>query len=387
MLFRSLVDLTVSEDDGEYSAEMDSGTDVFDDDLEAGPASPPPARKARASGLRAVSRKRKEPAKPARKSSGAGGASKGVNRARNYCFTIHANAAAVYKELKECDLPEEIQFIVFQGEECPTTKRKHIQGYVQLTKQLGFVRVKEIFGCDTMHLEAAKGSADDNIKYCTKEETRWLPPVQRGECKRPGKRTDLEAVAGAIRGGAKLKELAENNPKEFMLYHKGMLAYKRVIKPPMPRAEPEVYFLYGSPGCGKSRLVLELLKNDMEEGNVYFADDVKERWFDGYDGQNIVVFDDFEGNFPIRSILRLLDRVPLQLPFKGGFCTIEATKFFFTSNHPPETFYNEVSHDAWMRRITDFSAKYDRVWGEEEVALRLAAGTCSEVAVSITGHL
>lgn len=383
------MDLTVSESDGEHTSEAESDLNLPDiDEDEVGSSSPHPRGKTLGPRRRAVSgAKRKKPSKSARSGKSAAGGGKSVNRARNYCFTIHHNAAAVYKELKECDLPEEIQFIVFQGEECPTTKRKHLQGYVQLTKQLGFVRVKEIFGCDTMHLEAAKGTAEDNIKYCTKEETRWLPPVQRGECKKQGKRTDLEAVATAIRGGAKLKDLAENNPKEFMLYHKGMLAYKRVVKPPLPRNEPEVYFLYGSPGCGKSRLVLELLKNDMLEGNVYFADDVKERWFDGYDGQNIVVFDDFEGNFPIRSILRLLDRVPLQLPFKGGFCTIEATKFFFTSNHPPETFYNEVSHDAWMRRITEFAAEHDRVWGEEEVALRLAAGMCSEVAASITGHL
>lgn len=340
-----------------------------DDEARAGPAEPKKKRKT-------LGARRRQPAKPkaSRSSSNASksGAKSKQPRGRNFCFTINTDAARAYRELKEQDMPADFTFIVFQGEFAPTTKRLHIQGYVQLSKQHTISSLKNVFGDNTMHLEIARGSAESNIKYCTKEEGRaaGYDPVMRGELKKQGQRTDLGAVAAKIKNKEGFKSIAEDHPREFMMYHKGMLAYKRVVDPPRERPAPSIKFLWGKPGCGKSRLVREL--NRDKEESIYYAEDTRDAWLDGYIDEKTIVFDDFEGNFPIRRMLKLLDRVPMQLPVKGGFVTIKATEFWFTSNNAPSTFYNEVSHDAWMRRINEFAD----VWDEDRVAQELAAGQC-----------
>ena len=43
-------------------------------------------------------------------------------------------------------------------------------------------------------------------------------------------------------------------------------------------------------------------------------------WFDGYDGQDTAIFDDFRASGNRFSyILRLIDRYPMDVPVKGGF--------------------------------------------------------------------
>ena len=97
-------------------------------------------------------------------------------RARNYCFTVNHEPQRFYDKWSHRDLTPEIQFMVFQLEVAPETGHLHVQGYLQLTKQLGYARVQTLLR-SRCHLEAAKGSAADNITYCTKEASRLDGPI------------------------------------------------------------------------------------------------------------------------------------------------------------------------------------------------------------------
>lgn len=71
----------------------------------------------------------------------------------------------------------------------------------------------------------------------------------------------------------------------------------------------EVTYIFGVPGAGKSRYVMD------KYGylNVYRVTDYKHP-FDTYDGQDVVVFEEYRSQFKIADCLTYLDGYPLLLP-------------------------------------------------------------------------
>lgn len=102
------------------------------------------------------------------------------SRHRAWCFTVHCDA--------NTDIPfeytERMKYLVYQKERAPSTGALHFQGYVVMVNPTSLVGMKAIHA--TAHFEVANGSAEDNIRYCTKEDTRVSPPVERGERPRQG---------------------------------------------------------------------------------------------------------------------------------------------------------------------------------------------------------
>lgn len=275
-------------------------------------------------------------------------------KSRNWCFTQYRNPQLWYNEMKENDMHEHNNYLVFQLEKCPTTGRMHVQGYAEFTvpkTQRGMQDALLLHNC---HVQAARGSSAQNKTYCTKEESRWpgTVPCERGAPKEQGKRTDLDAVAALIRSGADIYRVVDEHPVQFLRYGRNVQQLVNLTNRPRMRNKPSVFYLWGPPGCGKSRLAHHLAEQ-LGGGQVpHVAADQKECWFDGYSGQKVVIFDDFAGNFNARNMYQLLDRYLLQLPVKGGFVPIAADTFIFTSNIDPQHLYMGHDHPAWRRRLT-----------------------------------
>lgn len=79
---------------------------------------------------------------------------------------------------------EKLKYLVYQREICPTTAREHWQGYFIALNAIRLKQAKRIVGCDSAHLETAKGTAQQNRTYCTKEESRKpnTEPIEFGTC-------------------------------------------------------------------------------------------------------------------------------------------------------------------------------------------------------------
>lgn len=75
-------------------------------------------------------------------------------------------------------MPEIVAEWGYQEEMCPTTGRKHYQGYMRLKRQARLAQLKKIF--PTTHFEIAK-NWDALVNYCKKEETRVDGGQQRHE--------------------------------------------------------------------------------------------------------------------------------------------------------------------------------------------------------------
>jgi len=70
------------------------------------------------------------------------------------------------------------------------------------------------------------------------------------------------------------------------------------------------------------------------------------KWFDGYDGQPVTIIDDFRSKgVRFSFVLRLLDRYPLSVEFKGGFVNWAPRYIFITTpNDVAGTFAARKEH-------------------------------------------
>lgn len=235
----------------------------------------------------------------------------------------------------------------------------HFQFYVQLDKRRSFNTVKKI--SETAHWEPARGTPAQNKKYCTKDDTRVAGPWEVGEAIGQGNRTDLALVADMITEGATIREVADMYPATFAKYHGGIKSLKAVLSDNGPRKfgpeGPEVWIFWGPAGTGKSRRAHESWPDAYRKL-------VNGKWWDGYRGQETVIFDDFKGSsMTLHDFQTVIDWYPTRVETKGGSVELSATRYVFTSNRNPYEWYSEEAdpHRTAARRITEFCANHGRL--------------------------
>ena len=62
-------------------------------------------------------------------------------------------------------------------------------------------------------------------------------------------------------------------------------------------------------------------------------------WWDGYSGQDAVVFDDFDGSLPVDFVLRVLSGEFVELPTRVGVVFANWTKVYFVGMADPSSLY------------------------------------------------
>lgn len=101
----------------------------------------------------------------------------------NWCFTFHTPNEEDVSIFKKFHF-EYCKYSIFSFEHGQCAKTPHIQGYFTLIKKLRFKTLKELLPY-TVHLEAAKGSKNDNINYIKKEQYKiWINGVKQRLIKR-----------------------------------------------------------------------------------------------------------------------------------------------------------------------------------------------------------
>ena len=69
-----------------------------------------------------------------------------------------------------------------------------------------------------------------------------------------------------------------------------------------------------------------------------------------------MIIDEFEGELPLRILLRMLDGHPLKMEIKGGYTHPVWEQVIITSNHHPLDWYpnaDEHKRGALLRRLTE----------------------------------
>lgn len=141
---------------------------------------------------------------------------------RGYCFTINNYTEEEYQNTCKIYETLNLDYLIVGKEVGEENKVPHLQGYLHKSSKLRFKAVQKVL--PRAHILAAKGSAEENFKYCSKQNDF----VQFGECPKQGKRTDIETVMDAIKvskGRMTKRELMEEYPFMMCKYGKFFTEY------------------------------------------------------------------------------------------------------------------------------------------------------------------
>lgn len=222
---------------------------------------------------------------------------------------------------------------------------EHYQGYVEFKtrRRLGFVRSI----IPRAHWEIRRGSAEQAISYCNKEESRIAGPYTFGSrISGQGRRNDLVSIQRELDQGTPLCKIFTEYFESSARYHRFFREYALITA--KPRSEfPEVICIIGSPGLGKSKEAFECSPPEQQ-----YWKPSGDNWWDSYFQHPVTIIDEFYGWLRVDFVLRLLDRYPFYVPHKGGYTVFNSPKIIFTSNKPPWKWWNiEFDKRALFRRI------------------------------------
>lgn len=270
-------------------------------------------------------------------------------KSRRYCYTIHNYTKRDLKRFhKLAESLEKHRYICYGLEIAPDTGTEHIQGYIELNNSQRFTYLHNYFDFkkkgETLkfHIEPANGTAEENKKYVSKEGKLF----EFGEPVTQGSRSDLKEIKEAISENPKsLQKIIREygNNYQQLKYAESLQRY--YFEHRTPDKPPIVYWIFGSSGIGKTKLVTDTF-TDICIVSSY-------NWLGtDYTQNECFLLDDFRSEdlqFPI--LLRLTDRYKFSVEFKGGQIPFNSPFIIFTSPKSiDEEFYFEKENLAQIKR-------------------------------------
>lgn len=195
------------------------------------------------------------------------------------------------------------------------------------------------------------------LDYVEKVDTRTLGPCSWGVCPQVGRSTDLVLAISMIQRRQTFPTVARTAPMAIVQNYRGLRRLQQLLLAPEDQADipvpPDVLFFLGPTGAGKSYAA----RSGIPAGfRTYVMPVGSGLWFDNYEGQEHVIFDEYHGQFPLDQFLRLLDGYHVQVPDKGGHCWYHPRRVSITSTSTPGDWYNYTRrldrYPALLRRIT-----------------------------------
>jgi len=248
-----------------------------------------------------------------------------TERFRSICFTLNNYTECEFHALKT--YKNNKYYCI--GREVGENGTPHLQGYLEFKNQVSYDTLKKEF--PKMHFERRRGSPQQASDYCKKDGKF----EENGTISNPGKRTDLELVAQTITENKNLRTIALEHPESYIKYHNGIEKLRNLTHFEHRDAAPNVFWLYGKSGTGKTRYVAD------KHPDYYLKNSSK--WWDGYEQQETVLIDDydFDHYYGFRELLRLLDRYKYQVEVKGSVINFNSPYIYITSEFPPEHFFGK----------------------------------------------
>ena len=216
------------------------------------------------------------------------------------------------------------------------------------------------------HIEPANGTHQENRDYVRKE-GKWLNDAKHetnladtfeewGEMPpdRRAKDTQAEQIMQMVMDGKSDAEILRQIPSAYNKLHHIQAARQTLLADQFMDVyrKRDVTYLWGDTRVGKTRSVFD----QYGYRNVYQVTDYAHP-FDGYAGQDVIIFEEFRSSLKIEDMLKYLDGHPIMLPCRYNNRVACYTKVFLISNIPLERQYTNIQQecpktwDAFLARI------------------------------------
>jgi len=245
-----------------------------------------------------------------------------------------------------------IRYLCYGEEVCPESGREHHQMFCYFRNERSVSKknlnlIGQIWGDVHCNVEVMKGTLEDNERYCAKEGNYH----ELGSKPQQGKRVDIdEVVDDIVQGKMSVDEICLDNPVMFHMYGRTLDRVEAITLRKRYRTEmTKGIWLWGTTGSGKSH---EAFK-DYDPEKCYIKN-LQEKWWDGYKGQETVIFNEFRGQIPFSELLDLVDKWPKTVSWRGHEpVPFLAKKVIVTSCEPPgEVYSNVLTHNERLDQLT-----------------------------------
>lgn len=290
-----------------------------------------------------------------------------VSRSRKWQITINnpdeheINSDVINKIMKEISW----QYYCFAYEIGEQEHTPHIHLYFFCTNAVSFDRLKKLFPC--AHLEACKGTSQDNRNYIRKEGkhsdkriTSLLDTFEEyGEMPlevATKNETVSSDVLDMLENGCSNTEIIKAHPSYLSKISHLNACRTELLQERFKycnRDNLTVHYIYGKTRTGKTTSVL----NEYGNENVYRVNNYQHP-FDNYNCEPILFLDEFHGNIPLTDILQILDKPPCRLAARYNDKYACYDKVFIASNIDLSKQYQNIQCtdvDSWNAFIARFT--------------------------------
>lgn len=247
-----------------------------------------------------------------------------------------------YEEIME---KQNIRFIAYGEEVCPDTKRPHHQAFVYFWNDLStsvknLNKIGNFWGEKHCRVKPMLGNFRQNEHYCSKEHKYH----KIGDEPQQGARGDIVENKNAIMAGTlKPREIMLLDPSHYHMYSRTYNEIHAYYMSQQYRTEmTEGIWYWGTTGVGKSHIAFE----DYHPSQVYNKD-LNVKWWDNYQQQPIVVFNELRTQVKFAELLSLADKWPKDVPIRNKpSIPFTSKKIIITScKHPRDIFFNALDDD------------------------------------------
>lgn len=224
------------------------------------------------------------------------------------------------------------KYVCYSEEVAPSTGTPHLQGFISFPSKRRLPAIKKLMvGC---WVDIAKGDMDQNADYISK----MVEPVVIGTRPLPKGEAEKERWK-LVKENAKAGKL-DDIPEDIYVRYYGTL--KKIAADHRPAVAAlallQNEWIWGPSGCGKSKSARDRFPDA-------YIKDPKEKWWDGYTGQDTVIIDDFDKYQVSMSgdMKRWCDHYPFPAQIKGSTLFIRPARIIVTSNYPPEEIWQDTN--------------------------------------------
>lgn len=286
-------------------------------------------------------------------------------RTRDFCFTLNNPTEDDTNFVYSLPYEPGVRYVVV-GYEIGESGTPHYQGYILFENQREFNTVLQ--WNDRWHLECRSkhSTSYQAAQYCKKDGDFFEHGDPPQSAEDSGKKGATERWALAKAG--KFEEL---DPEHIKIYEYIHAKYHVVTD----RDMLDNLWIFGPSGCGKSKYVRDKFP-------TFYNKNCGNKWWDGYAGEEVVLFDDFSPNHAkfIADYMKIwCDHYAFNAEVKGGMLKIRPKTIIITSQFTldqcfegmPEAleainrrfiyrynwnhFFNQMTWVPGFERISDFT--------------------------------